>query len=670
MNYSLIAIKNVRKNASFYTLYLCSISLVITIYFAFTSFSMNHVMLKKISEDGRVETMCSTISVFLMIFVVFYMSYSNRFFLRRRIKELGIYALLGYRKSSIISLLTFEHIMICVGAFLVGLFFGAVLHKGIVIGIVTLLHLPVDVKLIPFFNGSAILRTALFILFIVFILALSNGRFLFSSTLMDLVRFEKKEEKKRKIRLFPAMLGLLLIVCGYGLSLDILRGMKSLWVTVGFFSMGMLVMFFIVMGTVLFIFAFLPYVIQKRKNHKENFYRGENIITTPNFIYRIRSNSKTLIMLTLLSAATLTVSSVMALTLYYPIVAVSRMAPSEIELRIVDENQVKRVKALIDKYARDDEKSMIQTGVYKVSSSSDNLPPEYSIGMSQGDSDNEKIVREKGFECISFSQYRELLKAQGKQEIAEQCLPLGEKECILVKYQPNGDKSSEIGDTYPLIMGDTTTPLNVIETTLHNPISFANSVGTLIVHDSVYEQMKQYALPETKILSINGEILKDNEVLYQEISSILGGSPYLQGNSHRTNEIFSMNSSTFLLIGFLVVLFFIATGSILYFLNTSAVADSKSDYQILYKMGYSCVKIKRIIKKQVFTFFCIPFLLGLIDCLFATLVYKSGLMQNLLGNTFSLLVPSLLAIILSALIYVFYYLLTIRTCCRMAIAGF
>ncbi len=58
------------------------------------------------------------------------------------------------------------------------------------------------------------------------------------------------------------------------------------------------------------------------------------IIAIPNFIYRIRSNSKTLIMLTLLSATTLTVSSVMALSLYYPIASVSRIAPSEIEFRV------------------------------------------------------------------------------------------------------------------------------------------------------------------------------------------------------------------------------------------------------------------------------------------------------------------------------------------------
>lgn len=64
MNCLSMACKNLRKNFSFYGLYLLSVSLVITVFFAFTSFSMNHVMLEKISSDGRVEAMCNTISVF------------------------------------------------------------------------------------------------------------------------------------------------------------------------------------------------------------------------------------------------------------------------------------------------------------------------------------------------------------------------------------------------------------------------------------------------------------------------------------------------------------------------------------------------------------------------------------------------------------------------------
>lgn len=135
MNNLSMALKNLKKNFSFYALYLLSVSFVITVFFAFTSFSMNTIMLEKISGNGRVEMMCNVISVFLMAFVVFYMSYSNRFFLRRRTKELGVYALLGYRKTTVLSLLTTENLLVCFGAFIVGILLGSFFHKGIVFGI-------------------------------------------------------------------------------------------------------------------------------------------------------------------------------------------------------------------------------------------------------------------------------------------------------------------------------------------------------------------------------------------------------------------------------------------------------------------------------------------------------------------------------------------------------
>ena len=62
MNTLAAAYKNLTKNVSYYALYLFSVSLVITVFFAFTSFSMDQVMLDKISADGRVESMCLRIT--------------------------------------------------------------------------------------------------------------------------------------------------------------------------------------------------------------------------------------------------------------------------------------------------------------------------------------------------------------------------------------------------------------------------------------------------------------------------------------------------------------------------------------------------------------------------------------------------------------------------------
>ncbi|HDX7084736.1 TPA: ABC transporter permease [Clostridioides difficile] len=673
MNIFYMAIKNLKKNFSFYSLYLLSVSFVITVFFAFTSFSVNKIMLEKISTDGRVESMCNVISIFLMAFVIFYMAYSNRFFLRRRTKELGIYALLGYRKFTILSLLTSENILICSGAFIIGLVLGALAHKGIVFGITALLNLSIDNSQIPFFNINAINKTIIFIALVVLVLAISNGKFLYKTSLIKLIRYEKSTEKKLKFRKIPAFMGFIMILSGYSLSLDILRGAKSVWISIGFYQMGLITMIIIVIGTVLFINSFLPYIMQKSKKNKRAFYTGTKIITIPNFIYRIRSNSKTLIMLTLLSAATLTVSSVMALSLYYPIASVSRIAPSEIEFRVEKNKQIEDVKQIVSQYmSNTDDIIFTQTNIYKVKSSSKDLPFEYEIGtsknnLSNSSSSKEVISRESGFECISFSDYYTLLKAQNRTKLIKQLPPLRDNECILMKYQPNNDGYSENGTIYPLLINGKETPVTVRETSLNNAISFANSVGTLIVNDSIYEQIAQNKLPMTSILSINGKSIKNNENLYSNISDYLDGSPYLQGYSHRINDLLSINSSTFLLIGFLVVLFFIASGSILYFNNISAISDSTSDYKILQKMGYTNIQIKKIIKKQVLPFFNIPFLLGIVDCIFATLVYKTALMQNLLGNSLSQYIPVIIAIFLTSVVYLIYYILTIKSCCKIVL---
>ena len=666
MNHLSTALKNLKNNFSFYALYLLSISFVITIFFAFTSFSMNKVMLEKISGDGRVETMCSTISLFLMAFVIFYMSYSNRFFLRRRTKELGIYALLGYRKSTILSLLTAENLLSCFGAFVIGILLGGLFHKGIVFGITKLLDLTVNNSEIPLFNLNAMVKTACFVFAIIIILSLSNSRFLFKSSLMDLVRFEKSAEKQTKFHAVPSIFGFVSVILGYYIALDILRGEKSVWFSVGFYAVGMLTFTLILFGTVLFIASFLPYAVQTGKKNKKKFYTETRIITSPGFIYRMRSNSKTLIMLTLLSAATLTVSSVMALTLYYPVAAISRIAPSEIECRIEKESDLSAIMEIVNNYSSGDDITFLQTDIYKVTSTAGQLPMEYSVGTSKGDADNEKILRNAGFECISYSDYTAILKAQGRQKALAQFTALNNNECIFVRYQPASGKD-ETGSTYPLLINNTEMPVTVTMTTLDNPISFANSVGTLIVSDSLYKMISENASPETKVLSINGSSITGNEELFQALSAYLDKSPYLQGNFHRIHEVVSLSSSTFLLIGFLVVLFFIATGSILYFNNISAIADSKSDYDILTKMGYTNRTIKKIIKKQAITFFSIPFLFGLTDCIFATLVYKTALMQNLLANSIVLYAPTILAIALTLIIYLLYFCMTVHTCCKMVL---
>ena len=201
--------------------------------------------------------------------------------------------------------------------------------------------------------------------------------------------------------------------------------------------MGLLTMFIVVVGTVLFIASFLPFIIQMSKRKKAKFYTSTKIVTTPNFIYRIRSNAKTLIMLTLLSAGVLTISAVMAISLYYPIATVARIAPSEIEFRLENNIRMEDIENIISDYGfNNNDVSLLTTDIYKVKASADSLPIEYSLGASN-DKKSNKVKREAGFECISFSQYKTLLEAQGKTKVLQELAPLNDDEVILMKYQPS-----------------------------------------------------------------------------------------------------------------------------------------------------------------------------------------------------------------------------------------
>lgn len=178
MKLSVIALKNLKRNFPFYSLYLFSVSFVLMIFFCFTSFSMNEIILEKISSDGRVETMCRTVAMFLMAFVIFYMFYSNSFFMRRRMKELGIYTLLGYRKSAILELLTFENIFICISGFIVGIAAGGLLHKGVTAGIVALSGLSIDNSKIPLINLDAVKSNLAFVVVVMITLTLQGVFFI------------------------------------------------------------------------------------------------------------------------------------------------------------------------------------------------------------------------------------------------------------------------------------------------------------------------------------------------------------------------------------------------------------------------------------------------------------------------------------------------------------
>ncbi|MCC0655031.1 MULTISPECIES: ABC transporter permease [unclassified Clostridioides] len=657
MNIYNIAKKNLKKNFSFYSLYLFSVAFILMIFFSFVSFSVNDIIMNKISSDGRVETMTKTISIFIISFVLFYMLYSNRFFIRRRMRELGIYTLMGYRKSSILKLVMIENIFICMIAFIIGVLAGSLLHKFIIHVIVHSLNLNVDSSKIPFFNVNAVISSILFLIVILLVLYFSNWKLIRRNSLLNLVKIERNEEKQIIIRPLIAFIGIFMLVLGYVLAFDMTRGKDSVWYSIGFSPIAILTLLCVVVGTVFFINSFLPYIIRILKTKKNHFYREIQIITIPKFIYSIRSNAKTLILLTLLSAGTLCIFASTVLSIYYPVVAVSRIVPSAIEFKLEEKSNVDKIINAVRDYELIENLKYRETNIIKVNSSSKNLPIEYSIGKDKG--------RISGFDCISESDYIELIKQQGK---TFDLKPLNYNESVLVKYRPseeNVDKGKILNlDLY----SDKKVDVVIKDTTLDNPISFSNSIGTLIVSDKLYNEISRYNnLSRNSIISIDGKDMRDNKEIYEKLKNLLKNNPYFISAYQRKFEIVHESSSTFLLISFLSVIFFIATGSMLYFHSISNAIYDRNSFNILSKIGYSQKNIKKIIKNQILVFFSIPYVLGMAHSIFGLIAYKSALIDNILGNNTPIIIPIVFASVIFTLVYIGYYILTKYSCYKIVL---
>ncbi|MBQ8998819.1 MAG: ABC transporter permease [Clostridium sp.] len=645
-----IVSKNIKKNFSLYALYMFSISFVLMVFFCFISFSLNGVVLEQIFSDNRMVLIAKFIVLVLMAFVLFYMSYSNTFFMQRRMKELGTYTLLGFSRSKMVGLLLMESALMCCIGLIVGILLGGLAHRGIIQLLVEILGLQLGNLEIPFINIQAVQITILFIVGLLIVIFLSNIKFLYSKTLVQLVKIENAVEKQIKVKSTLSVLGIVLLTIGYLIALDIGREKQSIWYTIGFAPMMFVTVFLVVIGTILFISHGLPYIMLKFRNNKKHLYKDINMILIPKFVQRIRTNAKMLIMITLISTVTLCIVGGTLITFYYPKQGFGRIIPAAFEFPIEDDSQLEVVKAKLENTVGNKNIIYKETNLILAKSFSKKLPYEYTL--SEGG----------GFQLIKQSDYNELMQLQGKKELGEQ---LQHEQCILVKYQHEKENIDK-GNIYTVNINENTSiKIKVKDVTLDNPIGFNNAIGILVISDEVYEQVIDQAQSINRVMSIYGEDLRENKESYEALMPLFSKVSRFQSAYSRESEFVAYNSPLLLIITFSTIVFFVATGSILYFNNISASLYDKNIINVLKKLGYQRDKIKLIIRRQTLIFFIIPYIIGGIHSFFALYCF-SALMPNLLGGSEAYLMPELLGIMIYSVVYYIYYIVTKNMCYRIS----
>lgn len=620
---------NIKKNFPLYRIYFLATIGLLSIFIAFLNFISDKIIAEKIEDSGQALVIANGSLLFLIVFLVVFLIYFNNFFVRKRSQDLGVLAILGFSKRELTKLLTLENLVILVLSYLVSLLLGPTLYFLAVLVITHLLDFTMEVQW--FITVKEIIES-LGILVVVFLINfITNGVIIAKQSLIEFINFSKKAEKKIRIRKVRAIIAITALLLSYVLCLTtVFSSTRKMLLSVGMVPISLLIIILVILGSIFTIRYGLTFVISFLKEKKKRLYRPLSNIIYPKFNYRIATKNKLLTVLGGLLTLTVSVTGIMVMLYAYSLNGIERLTPSAIEYNVESENGQVNVTNILE----NGQVSLVDINLLRL-----NTNPEVTITES-----GQTIPY---FDIINYSDYKELMKAQGRKNSIEgsESLPL------LINYFPT---EISLGKTFNL---ENAYDVTVKQVSTNNVFSFSTSVTTLVVSDKLYAELSS-RFPEKKmtIRTFNGDSIRSSETFYNQFSTV----PDVISSYSREHTVKTANIATYIFITFLSILFIICTGSILYFTSLIEIMENKEEYSYLSKLGYSKKMINRIVRYEIGILFLIPVLIGIINGSMLLIFYKYLFMDTLVAGNIIML-SLLLFLFFFLIIYGTFYLLTLRS---------
>lgn len=628
-----IARKNIRKNFTNYFLYIGSMIFSIVIYFTFVSLKYDQTIQETTESSNKISSVFNGASIVLMIFVAVFIWYSNSFFIKKRKKEVGLYSLLGVRKKQIGRMLFYENFIMGIIALLIGIILGSILSKLFVSILMEVMgYHAIGNFTIPL---QAILNTIIVFIIITAITSIHGYRLIYRFKLIELFKAEQEGEKEPESSIITALISVLLVGVGYWLALQNIFE-SEVWRKMGFLITLLVILVTVILGTYLLFSTLTVYLLKVLRKNKHHFWSGINLISTSQLLYRIKGNARTLTIIAVLSATTLTAVGA-AYSFYYNNSSSAETSnPNSMMFIAKDKNVSKQIR---ERISRDKNHTIvyhmavptIMMDVDITNLHSNNLPNEMEYS----------IIGNKTFNQLAKWQKRdESLSLKGNEAAA---LEAGYSEGFSPKY---------IGATISLKVNDKSEKITFKKLKKYNVLNTPTAGITVVISDELFSKIAS----RTNIVDMEVYELKnedDAKTLTKEIQTLL---PKEASFSSFYSDYARGMESTGLLIfigGFLGLVFLAATGSIIYFKQLTEATLDKDRYVILYKIGVNKKEVKKSISKQILFIFALPLLAGMAHSIVA-LITLSKIMQT------NLMIPVSICIGIYVCIYIAYYFLTVR----------
>lgn len=665
--YMRLACQNIRKNKSIFLPFLLSCIMMTAMYYMLHSIW--------IQTDEAMFTGATTmwkvlqLGVFVAgVFSVCVLFYTNKFLMKQRAREFGLYSLLGMEKRHIAKVVFWEMALIGGIGIMAGLLLGILLSRLMFLVLLAILKLQ-TVFLFRIMPESIRATAVLFVLLFAAIILANNIR-VFALRPIELMQSAHVGEREPKAKWILALLGLASLSYGYYLAVTAENPLKAMMTL---FTAVMCV----IAGTYLLFFSGSIAFLKLLKRSKRFYYHRKHFVTVSGMMYRMKQNALGLANICILCTGVLVVLS------------------STVSLYAGIEDILK------NHYPKD----VMTQYLYEKHIEDEGYPKHYDYALVQ----ERLLQRAKEYDVtvhdiMHYYDYTETGFMEGNQfTVAEDfgIFDLGDEFCDLQIITAE-DYSQLVGETVSLDAGT----------------ALAGSSGNLSLGDEIIIMNENWRIvgePDLRWLEDNvvfnsnaayGAILmvvpslddmldiskaycdsaedgRTNAPVYHLYYDLEGSTQnknaYCEGlrnfindteiahlatvdNIYTTRpEIFGIYGGLFFVGIFVGVLFLITTVMIIYYKQISEGYDDRERFLIMQKVGMSRNETKGVIRSQIVQVFLLPIAAAIVHICFAFNIIKDAMVLLHFANTRLFIVCTMGTVLIFTLVYFAVYMLTART---------
>lgn len=667
--YPKLIIRNVLRNIQTYSIYFFSLTLIYSLLYAFNALP-NHPVMTSLSGSKKMLTTIMTqymgiVSYMVVGAVIFLIVYSTNFVLKRRQKELGLYATLGMKKYHIMGVVFCETLFINLLSLVVGLMFGL------------MILIPVSSLASDFFMGNYFGRKLFWDNYSVELLVVC---YLVTSLIigaLDVLSFRKQKiisliqdnEKKGtfiskahgkwQIFLFTISTILFCVICFYLSNYSHLRFLKN-------HALAFIVLFLIVV--VLFYTSLSQFILRLIRATPKLYFQRYNSFKVRQFSKQADNNSIVIAVLSLFMTLTLTLLIFSGSTYTSMKKDIETYTPYDMEVSLYRGedfhylNMTTKDCLKADGFNFNVVDTEYQYTIYKADSTYKDIIDTNHLWP------HDKYLPDTPLKVISLSSYNHLMKIQGKEGIA-----LKNDEYAVNQHYKGTEK--QIKDF--LKKGETLTiggySLKSFSKTPLENVYFLSSVGTndfgtFIVPDKVAKELSVDSMAYVATYKEKTDMCQVESFLKSWLER-----HYFKTSEGESNDftyqtklglselsISSMGVIVFVMI-FVAIVFTVISFSILSLQALTNSLDSAGDYKILYLLGNRYGSNKKLLFQQILLYFLTPFILAIP----LSIAFGNSLLGYFTHFANTDVVIDLRYLGLTVVLFIVYLILTHRICSRI-----